>query len=84
MAIAIYILKITHLQPYNIDDQPGKICDSVCISGSDNGEVVKFLAIDGKYLDSTISLNGAASYAVSESLVVAKMCKDSINNTALN
>ncbi len=78
MAIAIYILKITHLQPYNIDDQPGKICDSVCISGSDNGEVVKLLAIDGKYLDSTISLNGAASYAVSESLVVAKMCKDSI------
>ena len=40
MAIAIYILKITHLQPYNIDDQPGKICDSVCISVSDNGEVI--------------------------------------------
>ena len=46
MAIAIYILKITHLQPYNIDDQPGKICDSVCISGSGNGEVVKLLADD--------------------------------------
>lgn len=78
MAIAIYISKITHLQPYNIDNQPEKICGSVSISGSDNGEVVKFFAIDGKYLDSTISLNGAASYAVSESLVVAKMGRDSI------
>ena len=78
MAIAIYILKITHLQPYNIDDQPGKTCGCVSISGSGNGGGVKFFVIDGKCLDSTISLNGAASYAVSESLVVAKMCKDSI------
>ena len=72
MAIAIYILKITHLQPYNIDDQPGKICDSVCISGSDNGGGVKFFVIDGKCLDSTIALNGTVFYAVPESLVIAK------------
>lgn len=45
---------------------------TVCISGSDNGEVVKFLAIDGKYLDSTIALNGTVFYAVPESLVIAK------------
>ena len=50
----------------------------VSISGLDNGEVVKFYAADGKYLGSTIAVNGAASYAVSESLVIAKVGKDSI------
>ena len=50
----------------------------VSISGLDNGEVVKFFAADGKYLGSTVAANGAASYAVSESLVIAKVGKDSI------
>lgn len=72
MAIAIYISKITHLQPYNIDYQPGKTRGCVSISGFDNGEVFKFFVIDGKCLDSAIALNGAVFYAVPESLVIAK------------
>ena len=48
------------------------------LSGLDDGEVVKFFAADGKYLGSTVAANGAASYAVSESLVIAKVGKDSI------
>ena len=40
--------------------------------------MVKFYATDGKYLGSTVAANGAASYAVSESLVIAKVGKDSI------
>ena len=50
----------------------------ITLSGLDNGEVVKFFAADGKYLGSTVAANGAASYAVSESLVIAKVGKDSI------
>ena len=50
----------------------------ISLSGLDDGEVVKFFAADGKYLGSTIAVNGAASYAVSESLVIAKVGKDSI------
>ena len=50
----------------------------ICLSGLDNGEVVKFYAADGKYLGSSVAANGAASYAVSESLVIAKVGKDSI------
>ena len=50
----------------------------ICLSGLDNGEVVKFYATDGKYLGSSVAANGAASYAVSESLVIAKVGKDSI------
>ena len=50
----------------------------VSLSGLDDGEVVKFFAADGKYLGSTVAANGAASYAVSESLVIAKVGKDSI------
>ena len=50
----------------------------ITLSGLDNGEVVKFFAADGKYLGSTVVANGAASYAVSESLVIAKVGKDSI------
>ena len=50
----------------------------ISLSGLDDGEVVKFFAADGKYLGSTIAANGAASYAVSESLVIAKVGKDSI------
>ena len=50
----------------------------ITLSGLDNGEVVKFYATDGKYLGSSVAANGAASYAVSESLVIAKVGKDSI------
>lgn len=50
----------------------------ISLSGLDDGEVVKFFADDGKYLGSTVAANGAASYAVSESLVIAKVGKDSI------
>jgi hypothetical protein len=50
----------------------------VTLSGLDNGEVVKFYATDGKYLGASVAANGAASYAVNESLVIAKVGKDSI------
>ena len=50
----------------------------ICLSGLDNGEVVKFYATDGKYLGSSVAANGSASYAVNESLVIAKVGKDSI------
>ena len=50
----------------------------ISLSGLDDGEVVKFFAADGKYLGSTVAANGAASYAVSESLVIAKVGNDSI------
>ena len=50
----------------------------VTLSGLDNGEVVKFYATDGKYLGSLVAANGSASYAVNESLVIAKVGKDSI------
>ena len=50
----------------------------ISLSGLADGEVVKFFAADGKCLGSTVAANGAASYAVSESLVIAKVGKDSI------
>ena len=50
----------------------------ISLSGLDDGEVVKFFAVDGKYLGSMVAANGAASYAVSESMVIAKVGKDSI------
>ena len=50
----------------------------ITLSGLDNGEVVKFYAADGKYLGSSVAANGAASYAVNESLVIAKVGKNSI------
>ena len=50
----------------------------VTLSGLDNGEVVKFYAADGKYLGSSVAANGSASYAVNESLVIAKVGKDSL------
>ena len=50
----------------------------ITLSGLDNDEVVKFYAADGKYLGSSVAANGAASYAVNESLVIAKVGKDSI------
>ena len=51
----------------------------ITLSGLDNGEVVKFYAADGKYLGSSVAVNGTGSYAVNESLVIAKVGKDSIN-----
>ena len=50
----------------------------VTLSGLDNGEVVKFYAADGKYLGSSVAANGSAFYAVNESLVIAKVGKDSV------
>ncbi len=50
----------------------------ISLSGLDDGEVVKFFAADGKYLGSMVAANGTASYAVNESLVIAKVGKDSI------
>ena len=50
----------------------------ITLSGLDNGEVVKFYAADGKYLGSSVAANGSASYAVNESLVIAKVGKDSL------
>ena len=50
----------------------------ITLSGLDNGEVVKFYATDGKYLGSSVAANGSASYAVNESLVIAKVGKDSM------
>ena len=50
----------------------------ISLSGLDDGEVVKFFAADGKYLGSSLAANGSASYAVNESLVIAKVGKDSI------
>lgn len=50
----------------------------VTLSGLDNDEVVKFYATDGKYLGPSVAANGSASYAVNESLVIAKVGKDSM------
>ena len=50
----------------------------VSISGLNNGEEVKFYSADGKYLGTTVAMNGAASYAVSESMVIAKIGNNSI------
>ena len=51
----------------------------VRISGLDNGEVVKFYAVDGKLLGSSSAVDGVASCAVSESMVIAKIGMDTIN-----
>ena len=44
----------------------------VSISGLDNGEVVKFYAVDGKLIGSSSAVDGTASCAVSETMVIAK------------
>ena len=44
----------------------------VSISGLDNGEVVKFYAADGKLVGSSSAVDGTASCAVSETMVIAK------------
>lgn len=50
----------------------------VCISGLDNGEVVKFYAADGKLIGSSSAVDGTASCAVSETMVVAKFGDNAI------
>ena len=50
----------------------------VSISGLDNGEVVKFYAVDGKLLGSSSAVGGVASCAVSEKMVIAKIGMDTI------
>ena len=50
----------------------------VNISGLDDGELVKFYSVDGKLIGSSSAVSGVASYAVSGSLVIAKIGKDAI------
>ncbi len=50
----------------------------VCISGLDNGEVVKFYAADGKLIGSSSAVDGTASCAVSETMVIAKFGDNTI------
>lgn len=50
----------------------------VCISGLDNGEVVKFYAADGKLIGSSTAVDGTASCAVSETMVIAKFGNNAI------
>ena len=50
----------------------------VCISGFDNGEVVKFYAADGKLIGSSSAVDGTASCAVSETMVIAKFGDNAI------
>ena len=50
----------------------------VCISGLDNGEVVKFYAADGKLIGSSSVVDGTASCAVSETMVIAKFGDNAI------
>lgn len=50
----------------------------VCISGLDNGEVVKFYAADGKLIGSSSAVDGTVSCAVSETMVIAKFGDNTI------
>ncbi len=50
----------------------------LCISGLDNGEVVKFYAADGKLIGSSSAVDGTASCAVSETMVIAKFGDNAI------
>lgn len=50
----------------------------VSISGLDNGEVVKFYAADGKLIGSSSAVDGTASCAVSETMVIAKFGDNAI------
>ena len=50
----------------------------VSISGLDNGEVVKFYAADGKLIGSSSAIDGTASCAVSETMVIAKFGDNAI------
>lgn len=50
----------------------------VSISGLDNGEIVKFYAADGKLVGSSSAVDGTASCAVSETMVIAKFGDNAI------
>ena len=50
----------------------------VSISRLDNGEVVKFYAADGKLIGSSSAVDGTASCAVSETMVIAKFGDNAI------
>ena len=50
----------------------------VSISGLDDGEVVKFYAADGKLIGSSSAVDGTASCAVSETMVIAKFGDNAI------
>ena len=50
----------------------------VSISGLDNGEVVKFYAADGKLIGSSSAVDGTASCAVLETIVIAKFGDNAI------
>ena len=50
----------------------------VSISGLDNGEMVKFYAADGKLIGSSSAVDGTASCAVSENMVIAKFGDNAI------
>ncbi len=50
----------------------------VTLSGLNNDETVRFYTVDGKQLGAAKAVNGAASQAVSESVVIAKMGNQTI------
>ena len=50
----------------------------VSISGLDNGEMVKFYAADGKLIGSSSAVDGTASCAVPETMVIAKFGDNAI------
>ena len=50
----------------------------VTLSGLNNDETVRFFTVDGKQLGAARAVNGAASQAVSESVVIAKMGNQTI------
>ena len=50
----------------------------VTLSGLNNDETVRFYTVDGKQLGAAKAINGTASQAVSESVVIAKMGNQTI------
>lgn len=50
----------------------------VTLSGLNNDETVRFYSVDGKQLGAAKAINGTASQAVSESVVIAKMGNQTI------
>ena len=50
----------------------------VTLSGLNNDETVRFYTVDGKQLGAAKAINGTASQAVSESIVIAKMGNQTI------
>ena len=50
----------------------------VTLSGLNNDETVRFYTVDGKLLGAAKAINGTASQAVSESVVIAKMGNQTI------